>query len=151
MDFQELRQFADKLDIKRTESPLNALKLARQLNIPIKDENVAKADFRGSYNPLWDYPAFLHIASNGNKTVYFNSVTRYWNFYIMHEIAHYILNHQGKSYKNEVAADLLACILLVPVEIAMEKAENAYELWKLCNVPPDKADMYWSEIYETLH
>lgn len=148
MNFQELRQFADKLNINRTETPLNALKLARQLNIPIKDENASRVDFRGANNPLWEYPAFLFIDCNGNKTIYFNSVIRYWNFYLMHEIAHYLLNHKGKSYHNEIEADLLACLLLVPMEFVMEKVENAYKLWKLCNIPPDKADMYWSEIYE---
>lgn len=33
MNFQELRRFADNLHVERTETPLNALKLAKQLNI----------------------------------------------------------------------------------------------------------------------
>lgn len=47
MDFQKLKQFAAQLPIERKESSLNALELARQLNILYKDENGAKMDFRG--------------------------------------------------------------------------------------------------------
>lgn len=34
MDYQELKEFAAQLNIERTETPLNALKLVKQLNIP---------------------------------------------------------------------------------------------------------------------
>lgn len=107
-------------------------------------------DFRGQNNPLWEYPAFLYIDSNGNKTIYYNSMTKYWNFYLTHEIAHYLLGHTEKSYRNEIEADLLACILIMPVENLVGKVENSYELRKMCNIPPDKADMYWSEICDEL-
>lgn len=64
----------------------------------------------------------------------------------MHEIANYLIGHTGKSYRNEIESDLLACLFLVTVENITEKAENVYKLWKTCNVPPDKWDIYWKEI-----
>lgn len=146
MKFKELKQFADNLHIERTETPLNALKLAEQLNIPVKDDNAARKDFRGENNPLWEYPSFLLIDRNGNKTIYFNSMTKYWNFYLMFQIAHYLLGHTEKSYRNEIEADLLAGLLLVPVENIIGKVENEYKLSKLCNIPHYVADIYWKEI-----
>lgn len=148
MNYQELKRFAAKLHIERTEIPLNALELVKQLNIPYGNEDVAKVDFKGKNNPLWEYPACLYIDEYGKWKVYYNSKTRFWNFYLMHEIAHWLLGHTKKNYQNEIEADLLACILLVSPEIASIKAENSYEVYKLCNVPTDKADMYWQEIFD---
>lgn len=148
MNYKQLKIFATNLNINRIESPLNALKLVSELNIPYVDENAARVDFKGKNNPLWDYPACLYINEYGKRKIYYNSQTRFWNFYLMHEIAHWLLGHAEKSYRNELDADLLACILLVPPEIVFLKAENSYEVYKLCNVPIDKADMYWQEIFD---
>lgn len=81
-------------------------------------------DFKGKRNPLWEYPAFLLTDRNGNKTIYFNSMTKYCNFYLMHEIAHYLLGHMEKSYRNEIEADLLAC----SCGTIIKGAENAYDV-----------------------
>lgn len=40
MNYQQLKEFTSKLNIERTEIPLNALKLAKRLNIPYENENV---------------------------------------------------------------------------------------------------------------
>lgn len=61
MNYQELKEFASDLNIERTEMPLNALKLAEGLNIPYGNEEVAKRDFKGEINPLYETPAFLKI------------------------------------------------------------------------------------------
>lgn len=148
MNYRELKEFAFRLDIERTETPLNALELVRRLNIPYGNEEVAKADFKDKNNPLWEYPACLYIDECGNRKIYYNSKTRFWNFYLMHEVAHWLLGHTEKSYRNELEADLFACILLVHPEIVDVKTENSYEVYKLCNVPIDKADMYWQEIFD---
>lgn len=148
MNYQQLKEFTSKLNIERTEIPLNALKLAKRLNIPYGNENVAMADFKDKNNPLWEYPACLYIDEYGKRKIYYNSKTRFWNFYLMHEVAHWLLGHRETSYGNEIEADLLACILLVPPESIRQKCDNAYEVCKLCNVPVDKADIYWQEIYD---
>lgn len=148
MNYQELKEFATKLNIERTETPLNALELVKRLNIPYGNENAAIRDFKGKYNPLWEYPACLYIDEYGKRKIYYNSKTRFWNFYLMHEVAHWLLGHTIETYLNEIEADLLACILLTPPEIVKEKCKNAYRVCKLCNIPIDKADMYWQEIFD---
>lgn len=148
MNYQELKEFAARLNIERTETPLNALKLVNQLNIPYGNEDVARVDFKGENNPLWEYPACLYIDENGRRKIYYNSKTRFWNFYLMHEVAHWLLEHTIDTYLNEIEADLLACILLVPPEIVNSRCKNAYRVCKLCDIPVDKADIYWQEIFD---
>jgi len=146
--FQDLKKIAKNLGITYTETPMCALKLIDYFEIPHGNENVAIRDFKDKNNPLWEYPACLYIDESGKRKIYYNSKTRFWNFYLMHEIAHCLLCHTEKTYKNEITADLLACILLVPPKIVSVKAENSYEVYKLCNIPIDKADMYWQEIFD---
>jgi hypothetical protein len=148
MNYKELKHLVEQLDIERTETPLNALELAEQLNVSYGNEDVAKVDFKGKNNPLWEYPACLCLLSDGSRKIYYNSKTRFWNFYLMHEIAHWLLGHAGKTYRNEIEADLLACILLVSPSVVKDKCKNAYRVCKLCNIPVDKADMYWQEIID---
>ena len=65
----------------------------------------------------------------------------------MHEVAHWLLGHTRETYLNEIEADLLACVLLVSPQIIKDGCKNAYRVCKLCNIPVDKADMYWQEIF----
>ena len=135
MNYQDLKEFAAKLNIGRTEIPLNAIKLANQLNIPCGNEDVAIVDFKGKNNPLWEYPACLYIDEYGKRKIYYNSKTRFWNFYLMHEVAHWLLGHTRETYLNEIEADLLACVLLVSPQIIKDGCKNAYRVCKLCNIP----------------
>ena len=151
MDYQELKQFASHLSIERTETPLNALELANQLNIPHGNEDVARADFKGKNNPLWEYPACLYIDEYGKRKIYYNSKTRFWNFYLMHEVAHWLLGHMEKSYRNELEADLLACVLIMPMENIKKRIINGHHLHQICDIPIDRADFYYSEIYKDIH
>lgn len=151
MNYQELKEFTSKLDIERTKTPLNALKLAKQLNIPYGNEDVAIVDFKGKNNPLWEHPACLYIDECGNRKIYYNSKTRFWNFYLMHEVAHWLLGHTEKSYHNELEADLFACILIMPLENIKKRIINGYHLHQICDIPIDRADFYYSEIYKELN
>ena len=96
--------------------------------------------------PLFNNPAFLQIDNSGNRTIYFNHNTKYWNFYIFHEIAHYILGHENDSPQNEMDADMLACILAAPIENLLTYLKTARDLSSLCKIPIDKAEMYWQKI-----
>jgi Zn-dependent peptidase ImmA (M78 family) len=148
MKYKELVEFADNINIERTEIPLNALELSAILDIQIGNESAARNDFKGRDSPLLEYPAFLYIDDIGRRKIYYNSQTRFWNFYLMHEIAHWLLRHTEKTYANEIEADLLACILLVPPRLVAKSCKNSYMVCKMCNVPVDKADMYWQEIVD---
>lgn len=151
MDYQELKDFATRLNVECTETPLNALELVKRLNIPHGDENDANADFKGADNPLWEYPACLYIDEYGKRKIYYNSKTRFWNFYLMHEVAHWLLCHMEKSYCHEMEADLLACILIMPLENIKKRIINGHHLHQICNIPIDRADFYYSEIYKELN
>lgn len=130
--------------------PSNSFLLLNQLHIPFRNERQCEKDFGDTINPLKNNPAFLSIDADGNKTIYFNSNTSYWNFYIFHEIAHYILGHEQNSPQNEIDADMLACILAAPVENLPTYLKSARDLSTLCKIPIDKAEMYWQEIYPTV-
>lgn len=149
MNYKKLKQFAAQIHIEYTEIPLNALELVKKLNIPYGNEDDARRDFKGQINPLYEVPAFLRInKTTGERKIYYNSYVRFWNFYLMHEVAHYLLGHITEAYLNEIEADLLACILLVPPSIIKDKCKNAYRVCKFCNIPIDKADMYWQEVFD---
>ena len=146
MTYDDLKQIA-KPHIREGENlPSNSFLLLNQLHIPFKNEKQCEQDFNDKITPLKNNPAFLSIDSDGGKTVYFNSNTSYWNFYIFHEIAHYILGHEQNSPQNEIDADMLACILAAPVENLPTYLKSARDLSSLCKIPIDKAEMYWQEI-----
>lgn len=146
MTYNELKQIA-KPHIREGENlPSNSFLLLNQLHIPFRNERQCEKDFSEVINPLKNNPAFLSIDSDGNKTIYFDSNTPYWNFYIFHEIAHYILGHEQNSPQNEIDADMLACILAAPVENLPTYLKTARDLSSLCKIPIDKAEMYWQEI-----
>lgn len=116
-------------------------------HIPFKTKTQCEAEYGSKMTPLYNAPAFLEIDQQGNKTIYFNDKTKYWNFYIFHEIAHYLLGHETNSPQNELDADLLACILVAPVENLPTYLKTARDLSVLCLIPIDKAEMYWQEIH----
>lgn len=146
MTYNELKRIA-KPHIREGENlPSNSFLLLNQLHIPFRNERQCEKDFGDTINPLKNNPAFLSIDADGNKTIYFNSNTSYWNFYIFHEIAHYILGHEQNSPQNEMDADILACILAAPIENLPTYLKSARDLSSLCKIPIDKAEMYWQEI-----
>lgn len=146
MTYNELKKIAQPHIRESGNLPSSSFLLLTQLHIPVKNEKQCEQDFNGVISPLKNTPAFLSIDSSGNKTVYFNSNTPYWNFYIFHEIAHYILGHEQNSPQNEIDADMLACILAAPIENLPKYLQSARDLSSLCEIPIDKAEAYWQEI-----
>ena len=146
MTYNDLKQIAQPHIRENENLPSNSFLLLNQLHIPFKSEKQCEDDYKGKMTPLYNHPAFLSIDSSGEKTIYFSSNTRYWNFYIFHEIAHYLLGHKGNSPQNEMDADMLACILAAPIENLPSYLKSARDLSSLCQIPIDKAEMYWQEI-----
>lgn len=147
MNYNELKKIATPHIRDRENLPSNAFLLLCQLHIPFKTKSQCEAEYGSKMTPLYNTPAFLSIDSEGNKTIYFNDSTKYWNFYIFHEIAHYLLGHEDDSPQNEIDADLLACILAAPLENLPTYLKTARDISSLCKIPIDKAEMYWQEIY----
>lgn len=146
MTYEKLKQIAQPHIREGAYIPSNSLLLLTQLHIPFKTKNQCEEDYNGKMTPLFNNPAFLQIDNSGNRTIYFNHNTKYWNFYIFHEIAHYILGHENDSPQNEMDADMLACILAAPIENLPSTLKSARDLSALCKIPIDKAEMYWQKI-----
>lgn len=148
MNYNELKSIAQPHLRESDDLPSNAFLLLNQLHIPFKSKAQCEAEYSGKMTPLYNTPAYLEVDTNGNKTVYFNDSTKYWNFYIFHEIAHYLLGHEDDNPQHEMDADLLACILAAPIENLPSNIKTARDLSTLSKIPIDKAEVYWSEIKE---
>lgn len=149
MTYEELKKIAQPHIREKDNLPSNALLLLTQLHIPYKTEKQCEKDFEGKYNPLDNHPAFLFVKGD-EKVLYFKTTTRYYNFYIFHEIAHYILGHEDDSPQNEIDANMLACILAAPIENLPTNIKTAQDLSSACTIPIDKAEEYWAEIKHRL-
>ena len=145
MNYKELKKMA-KPYIKTNHIPTNAFTILTDIGIPFKNEKHCKEDFGSNISPIFNTPAFLAVYK-GVKTIYFNSNAMYLNFYILHEISHYLLNHEFDSPQNEADANMLACILAAPVENIPKKICSADSLSRVANIPIDKAEEYWQEIF----
>lgn len=145
MTYEELKKIAQPHIREGENLPSNAFLLLTQLHIPFKNETQCSEDYGGKMTPLYNVPAFL-AEYKGIRTIYFNSKTGYYNFYIFHEIAHYLLGHEDDSPQNELDADMLACILAAPVKNLPSNIKSARDISTICKIPIDKAEMYWSEI-----
>lgn len=145
MTYEELKKIAQPHIREGENLPSNAFLLLSQLHIPFKNETQCSEEYGGKMTPLYNTPAFL-AEYKGVKTIYFNSKTGYYNFYIFHEIAHYLLGHEDDSPQNELDADMLACILAAPVKNLPSNIKSARDISTICKIPIDKAEMYWSEI-----
>lgn len=146
MNYEEIKKIANPHIREDENLPSNSLLLLTQLHIPYKTKSQYDDDFKGRINPLYSTPAFLSIDRDGNKTIYFDSDTRYWNFYIFHEIGHILLGHESNSPQNEIDADLLACVLAAPEKHLPSGIKSARDLSAYANIPIDKAEMYWGYI-----
>ena len=151
MNYDELKQVAQSHIRQNENLPSNSFLLLNQLHIPFKNEKQCAEDYGGKMNPLYNHPAFLLVDNKGNKTIYFNSATKYWNFYIFHEIAHYLLGHEDDCPQNEIDADMLACILAAPLENLPSTIKTARDLSVICQIPIDKAEVYWQEVKYKSH
>lgn len=143
--YKELKSIADKYIRIDGNFPSNAFLILMDIGIPFKNEVGCREDFGGKITPLFKHPAFLGLYQ-GRKIIYFNSQSEYYNFYILHEISHLLLNHTGSSYKDEKEANLLACILTAPIENLPLSLDSADKLSELCLIPIDRAEEYWKII-----
>lgn len=145
MTYEELKKIAQPHIRENGDLPSNSFLLLNQLHIPFKNKKQCEDDYKGQICPLYNTPAFLRIRGN-EKILYFNDNTQYWNFYIYHEISHYLLGHEESTPQHEIDADMLACILVAPIENLPSNLKSVRDLSSLCKIPIDKAEMYWDII-----
>lgn len=105
-------------------------KIAASLGMTLKTEKDAEKDFLHS-DPLKDRDAILTLA--GSQYVIYYKSGIYEDFFILHEICHYLLKHYYDGDYEENQANILACMILIPQK---ELKEDMLVLSYKYNIPP---------------
>ena len=108
-------------------------KIAASLGMTLKTEEDANKDFLKS-NPLKDRDAILALA--GSQYVIYYKSGKYENYFILHEICHYLLKHYYDGDYEENQANILACMILIPKQ---ELRDDMLVLSLKYGIPPDIA------------
>lgn len=146
MKFTELKAIANKYVSERHSFPCNALNMALNLNILLSNSQHCMECYGLHNTPLRYTPAVLSKLKN-EYIIYYNEKSEFYNFYVAHEISHYLLNHTSDCSQNEYDANLLACMLIVPMEkINRNHIFSAIDLSRHCNIPIDVAEIYWQSL-----
>lgn len=142
--FQELRKIALPYSGIQKGVPSNPFILCDALRIPYEMYNTNQS----KRQIMYDAPAFLELTSS--PRIYVRRESKYWQFYMFHEISHYLLGHTSDGEDEEREADMLACCLIAPVEHLPSYLKTAIDLNTLCQIPIDRAEEYWDLIYKDI-
>lgn len=147
--FSQLKKISELYTKTATKIPYNAFVLCNQLQLKYKVKFQYEEDYKDGYNPLNSTPAFL--CKNNNDitspyTIYFDESSQYWQFYIFHEISHYILEHTTDDPEQEREANMLACLLIAPPHLIPTYLKNANDLSVFADIPIGRAEEYWQYI-----
>lgn len=148
MTFEQIKKFAEQYTYKAKNHILNPFILCDQLNIALKTKSQYIAENNG-ITPLDKNPAILikiGTTKQPKNTIYFDENSEFWKFYVFHEIAHCILQHDTDEIKEEKEANMLSCCLIAPVEILPTYLKNANDLSLFAHIPIARAEEYWEEI-----
>ncbi len=147
MTYKELKRLYDKKIMQKFDIlPVNSFNIANMLNLRVKNSIECKLDFKEKY-PLTQCNAFIAIF-NGEEIIYHDEKYPYKNFSVAHEIAHHLLEHKTDGIEQHKDANLLAAIIVAPVElIKKHKIKSALQLAEQCKIPINVAESYWLEIF----
>ena len=125
--------------------PQSAFTIAKSLDLRLKNSVECKKDYQEQY-PLYNTNAIL-TRFCCEYTIYYDENHAYRNFFIAHEIAHYILGHASESMSNDHDAQIAAAIIVAPVELVHKnRVKSATQLSELCKIPVNIAVLYWDGI-----
>ncbi len=147
MNFKELLNIANTHIETSTETlPLDSCGIAtQQLNLRVKNSLECKIDYKSTDNPL-QYNEAVYTLFKGEYTIYYDENHPYKNFFIAHEIAHHLLNHQTDNINNHYDANLLGAIIIAPPHLIKKSGIcNSMMLSEQCKLPIEVADSYWKE------
>lgn len=147
-NYEQLNSIAEIYTNYVEEIPNNPLRLANQLQIKCKTKIEYMGEYKDSLCPLYSYPAILCNYGKRNKpqyTIYYDESAQFWGFYVFHELAHYILEHDSDDPDNEREANLLACLLLAPPRLIPTTFKNANDLNVNFHIPLGRAEEYWEK------
>lgn len=129
-NFNTLKTISEKYKGKEVQN------IAADLGICIKTQEDSQKDFHSS-NPLNNTNAVLTLA--GNQYVIYCKSGTYKDFYILHEICHYLLKHNCDGEFEESSANILACMILIPQK---ELTQDMLTLSYRYNIPTDVVYKY---------
>jgi len=128
--------------------PLNSFQLAKKLGISVRNSEDYHHDWKGKIAPVRLKNAFLMTTDDG-YTIYYNESDSSYNFYIAHEIAHYLLKHNKDSIKQENDANLLALLLIAPPDrLKQMNRLSSKDIANLCKISNQLADQYYMWLIE---
>lgn len=146
--FEQLRQIAEAYTVEVSTLPGNPFQLCSRLQISFKTKEQYLKDYN-SPNLFERTPAILSKLGTPQKpenVIYYNENTHYWRFYIFHELSHYILDHETDGNIEEQEANMLACLLIAPVNNVPTFLKNANDLSQIAQIPIAHAEEYWKEL-----
>lgn len=146
MEYAEIKRVVDRHIARVSEDfPQSAFTIAKSLGLRLKNSVECKKDYQEQY-PLYNTNAIL-TRFCGEYTIYYDENHAYRNFFIAHEIAHYILGHESESMSNDHDAQIAAAIIVAPMELVHKnRVKSAIELSERCKIPVNIAVLYWDEI-----
>lgn len=147
MTFNELLEIVNThIDFSSNTIPTNCCPIAtQQLNIKVKNSLQCKID-AGSPNTPLDKNEAIYTLFKGEYTIYHDENHPYKNFFIAHEIAHHLLNHQSDDINKHHDANLLGAMIVAPPHlIKKNKISNSTQLAFQCKIPVEVAESYWKE------
>ncbi len=144
MEYKILKKIVEtNLDIKKHKSPADAFFIAKDLNIAVKNSIQCKKDSQNDRTLLEHTPAFLARNDEG-FVIYYDEKSKFYNFYIMHEIAHYLLKHNSDGPEQERDANNLAVTIIL---LAKDfDVVNSKDLAQKYMIPINVADEYCFDI-----
>lgn len=122
----------------------NLFELAKKNGIDIQNQDQCKKDWKGKETPLTNNKAIL-AKKSGEHIIYYDDTCVEYKFYIAHEVSHYILKHCKDSFLEESEANILACMIIAPIEKLIEKNITSHiELSKIFQIPILQAEEYYN-------
>ena len=137
--YEQLKKIADEFVLEGDDIPKNPFLLSKALHIPYKFSNASDPTLNGC-------PAALVNNGGDGETkpiIYIDSSSKFWQFYMFHEISHFLLKHRENNAENEYEANLLACLLICPHSQIPPYLKSAGDLASFAQIPIGRAEEYW--------
>lgn len=138
-------------DIALSNLNMDLLELAKRKGLDVRNQDQCKEDWKNNKNPLLNNKAIL-VFKSGNYVIYYDNREQYYRYYIAHEIAHFLLKHYKDNENEEYEANILACIIIAPINKIIEKNISSYfDLFETFKIPLPQAEEYHNLLLHNEH
>lgn len=147
--YEQIKAISENYTLQSTKIPCNPFSLCSRLQVTYKTKAQCIKDFGGRC-PLETVPAIMckkGMSNNPDNVIYIDESSKYWQFYMFHELAHHILEHETDGAEQEQEANLLACCLIAPPDKLPTYLKSATDLACFANIPIGRAEEYWRNLH----